>query len=60
MVAIVVAFILGPEALERGPCLDQRPVDILDRRQAVAASVLAPALELLERVVAMLARLAGA
>jgi four helix bundle protein len=35
-------------------------LDILDRRQAVAASVLAPALELLERVVAMLARLAGA
>ncbi len=35
-------------------------LDILDRRQAVAASVLAPALALLERVVAMLARLAGA
>ncbi|MBP6631833.1 MAG: hypothetical protein KA297_20510 [Kofleriaceae bacterium] len=35
-------------------------LDILDRRQAVAASVLAPALELLERVVAMLAHLAGA
>ncbi|MBP6632374.1 MAG: hypothetical protein KA297_23335 [Kofleriaceae bacterium] len=34
-------------------------LDILDRRQAVAASVLAPALALLERVVAMLA-LAGA
>ncbi len=34
-------------------------LDILDRRQAVAASVLAPALELLERVVAMLARPAG-
>ena len=35
-------------------------LDILDRRKAVAASVLTPALELLERVVAMLARLAGA
>ncbi|MBP6838196.1 MAG: hypothetical protein KA190_12865 [Kofleriaceae bacterium] len=38
----------------------RRSFDILDRRQAVAASVLAPALALLERVVAMLARLAGA
>jgi len=35
-------------------------LDILDRRKAVAASVLTTALELLERVVAMLARLAGA
>jgi four helix bundle protein len=35
-------------------------LDILDRRKAVAADVLVPALDLLERVVAMLARLAGA
>jgi four helix bundle protein len=35
-------------------------LDILDRRKAVAVTALAPAFELLERVVSMLARLAGA